>query len=307
MGVKSVYVTRTIPEAGIAVLANAGLSVRSNPFARPLRPEELREEIARNDALVCQVSDRVDRAVIQAGKERCQIIANCATGVDNIDLTSAQEFGIVVTNTPDVLTESTADLAWALLMATARRLGEAERVVRAGAWRGWGMLDFLGTDVHGKTLGIIGGGRIGTAMARRATGFNMPLLYCSRRKSEGMESLGAKRKDLFDLLESSDFVSLHVPLSPETHHLISEQALGRMKRGAILINTARGAVIDQAALIVALREGQLTAAQRDGADAEPARAAPSLFKHADLCARERLRQVVEGRYRRAGQGRPVAC
>lgn len=270
MNSMSVYITRTIPDTGVALLVDAGMSVNMNPHARTPRREELLAQVGRHDALICQLSDRIDQDILKAAAPRCKIIATCAVGHDNIDLESANDYGIVVTNTPDVLTHAMADLTWALLLATARRLGEAERVVRGRAWRGWGMLDFLGADVYGKTLGLIGAGRIGTAVARRASGFEMRVLYHARSQNQQIEALGATRAALGELLEASDFVSLHVPITPETHHMLDEGALRRMKQGAILINTARGAVVDQVALIESLREGHIAAAGLDVYDKEPA-------------------------------------
>jgi glyoxylate reductase len=264
-----VFITRLIPEAGFACLARAGLAARLHPGPRPPSEDELCAAAAGHDAVICQLGDRIDRAVLQAAAHRCRIFANCAVGYDNIDLAAAAGLGIIITNTPGVLTEATADLTWALLLAAARRLGEAERTLRAGAWRGWAMLDFLGADVHGRTLGIVGAGRIGTAVARRAAGFSMPLLYASRGPSPAIEALGATRRGLHDLLREADVVSLHVPLTPETRRLIDARALAGMKPGAILINTARGDVVDVEALIDALRAGRLAAAGLDVYPAEP--------------------------------------
>lgn len=266
---KSVFITRTIPEAGIAVLATAGVSVRLNPLARGLTPDELIEEVGRYDGVICQLSDRINADVLKAAAPRCKVFANCAVGFDNFDLARAEQYGIALTNTPDVLTEATADLTWALMLATARRIGEAERVVRAGAWRGWGMLDFLGADIFGQTLGIVGAGRIGTAVAHRASGFSMRVLYYDRDRSPIAERAGAKRVGLTELLEASDIVSLHMPLTEDTRDLIGENALGRMKRNAILINTARGEIVDQAALIRALERGRLAGAGFDVYRNEP--------------------------------------
>ncbi len=276
----SVYITRAIPEDGIMKLSGAGLSISMNPLGRKLSPEELRQEVGQHDGVICQLTDSIDGEVLEAGAPRCRVFAVCAVGYDNIDLATAHKLGVAITNTPDVLTEATADLTWALLLATARRLGEAERVVRAGAWQGWGMLNLLGLGVHGKTLGIVGAGRIGTAVARRAGGFSMKLLYCDLPPDETpadappdrkpIESLGARRVSLTELLESSDFVSLHVPLTEETRHLIDEQALSRMKRQAVLINTARGAIVDQYALIDALEFGRIAGAGLDVYENEPA-------------------------------------
>jgi len=264
-----VFITRVIPDAGLAKLMAANLRVRVSPLPRLLRAEELRREAARSDAVICQATDAIDRQVLEAGAKRCRVFANCAVGYDNIDVACAARLGMTVTHTPNVLTEATADLAFALLLAAARRLGDAERVLRAGAWRGWSMLDFLGTDVWGRTLGILGAGRIGTAVARRARGFEMRLLYVARDPKPAMESLGASRVPLATLLAESDFVSIHLPLTDETRGMIGEPALSRMKPGAILINTARGAIVDQDALIRALREGPLAAAGLDVYAHEP--------------------------------------
>lgn len=269
MSSSSVYVTRMIPDAGLAKLINAGLTVQMNPLARPLFPHELSAEVGGHDAVICQLADRIDETILAAAAPRCRVFATCAVGYDNIDLAAARRLGITVTNTPDVLTEATADLAWTLLLAAARRLGEAERYLRAGAWTGWAMLDFLGVDVWGRTLGIIGAGRIGTAVARRGTGFGMRILYHDSEPRPAMESLGARQASLNELLEAGDFISLHTPLVPETRNLIDARAIARMKRGAILVNTARGPVVDQDALIEALRLGRIAGAGLDVYRDEP--------------------------------------
>jgi glyoxylate reductase len=269
MGQKSVFITRTIPDTGITALAEAGMTIRANPHARALRPEELLDEVGQHDGVICQLADKIDAAVLNAATPRCKVFATCAVGYDNFDLKTAGRLGIAVTNTPDVLTNATADLAWSLIMATARRIGEAERFVRAGAWRGWGMLDFLGVDVYGRTIGIVGAGRIGTAVARRATGFSMNVLYFDDEPKKQIEALGARRVDLPELLAASDFVSLHVPLTEATRRLIDRRALYAMRRNAILINTARGDIVDQPALIEALREGRILAAGLDVYQNEP--------------------------------------
>lgn len=269
MSSSSVYITRAIPESGVALLSGGGFEVTVNPLPRQLRRDELLKQVVRHDAIICQLSDPIDRAVLEASSPRCKVVATCAAGFDNIDLKAAQDCRIVVTNTPGVLTEATADLTWALLLATARRLGEAEQLVRSGTWQGWGMLDFLGADVYGKTLGIVGAGRIGTAVAKRARGFDMRVFYHARENKRPIEDLGATRVSLGELLETSDFVSLHVPFTEETRHLLDARALNRMKQGAILINTARGAVVDQVALIEALQEGHLGGAGLDVYDNEP--------------------------------------
>jgi glyoxylate reductase len=266
MPTQSVYITRSIPDSGLAMLAAAGLDVRVNSRPTAVEPDRLARQAACHDAVICL-----------AARARCRIFANCAVGYDNIDVGAARRAGIVVTHTPDVLTETTADLTWALILAAARRLGQAERVVRAGAWRGWSMLDFLGTDVGGGTIGVVGAGRIGTAVLRRARGFSMRMLYTSRRDAEAADALGARRVPLNDLLANSDVVTLHVPLGESTRHMIDAGALQRMKNSAILVNTARGAVIDEAALIAALREGRIAAAGLDVYESEP-RVAPELLR-----------------------------
>lgn len=273
----SVFITRAIPEDGVALLNEAGLVVHVNAHHRALQSEELIKEVARHDAVICQMVDRIDKPVLQAAAGRCRVFAACAVGFDNIDIAAAAKLGITITNTPDVLTETTADLAWTLMLAAARRAGEGERVVRAGQWRGWGMMDFLGTDVHGKTLGIVGAGRIGAAVARRASGFNMRVLYHAISAKVALDATGARRVSLNELLETSDFVSIHVPLTEQTRNLIDEKALGRMKRDAVLINTARGAVVDQDALIQALSNGRIAAAGLDVYTNEPA-IPPELLK-----------------------------
>lgn len=266
---RSVLVTRPIPDSGIAVLAEAGLAVHAHWSPRGMSADDLRKTTGRHDAVLCQLTDRIDAGVLGAAAPRCRVFANCAVGFDNVDIETARSLGIDVTNTPDVLTETTADLTWGLILATARRLPESERCLRAGTWRGWAMLDFLGMDVHGKTLGIVGAGRIGLAVARRALGFAMQVLYHDTRVKPDMEALGAVRLGLSELLGRADIVTLHVPLNDRTRHLIDADALGRMKRHAILVNTARGEVVHQAALIDALGAGRLGGAGLDVYENEP--------------------------------------
>ncbi|MGN6187688.1 MAG: 2-hydroxyacid dehydrogenase, partial [Conexibacter sp.] len=210
------------------------------------------------DALLCMLSDRIDAPFLDANPQ-LKVIANYAVGLDNVDLAAARRHGIAVGNTPDVLTDATADLAFALLLAAARRLPQAANAVRQGSWGTWHPDGFLGADLVGATLGIVGAGRIGEAVARRASGFEMRVLKTTSRGGTPLETL----------LEQSDFVSLHVPLTPQTHHLIDADALARMKPTAILVNTARGQVIDQRALIDALHAGTIAGAALDVADPEP--------------------------------------
>lgn len=248
-----VVVSDGVPEAGVKVLEAAGLQVqRGGP---PLDGAE---------AWLCLLTDRVDRACLESVRG-LRIVANMAVGTDNVDLAAAEELGVAVSNTPDVLTDSTADLAFALLLAAARGIVSADRFVRAGAFTGWSPSLGVGLDLTGRTLGIVGAGRIGRAMAERARGFAMQVLLHSR--GSGLE-LGL-------LLERSDFVSLHVPLTPETRHLIGERELARMRPHAVLVNTARGPVVDEAALVRALRSGVIAGAALDVFEDEP-RLAPGL-------------------------------
>jgi glyoxylate reductase len=222
------------------------------------------------DALYCMLTNPVDAEVMDAAPG-LRVIANMAVGYNNVAVDEATRRGIPVTNTPGVLTDTTADFAWALLMASARRLAEADRFTRAGHFHGWGPLMMVGTDVHGKTLGIVGFGRIGRAVAKRATGFGMRVLYFDRVAAdpETEASLNAKSVPLEELLTESDYVSLHTDYNPETHHLIGAPELAMMKAGAYLINTARGAIVDEAALVDALRSGKLAGAGLDVFEREP--------------------------------------
>jgi len=264
-----VCVTRLIPEAGLELLKACCGEVLVSPHDRPLRREELIDMVRGCDGVLCTLADVIDAEVMDAAGPACRIFANYAVGYNNIDVEAATQRGILVTNTPGVLTDATADLTWALLLAAARRVVEADNFFRSGKWNGWGPMQFLGYDLVGKTLGIVGAGRIGTAVAKRATGFSMNLLYCSRNRHEEIESLGARRVDLRTLLRESDFVSLHVPLTPETRHLIGKPELALMKPTAILINTSRGPVVDENALVEALREGRIAAAGLDVYENEP--------------------------------------
>jgi glyoxylate reductase len=207
---------------------------------------------------------------MDAAGDGLKVIANMAVGYDNIDVEAATERGVVVTNTPEVLNETTADTAFMLLLAAARRLGEAERLLRSGGWDAWGPRQLTGPDVWGKRLGVIGFGRIGQALARRTRGFDMDLVYHDQyRNEEAEQELGARYLDLDELLETADFVSVHTPLTDETHHLIGATELGRMRPEAVLVNTSRGPVVDEAALADALAEGRIFAAGLDVYEEEP--------------------------------------
>ncbi|AGA27803.1 2-hydroxyacid dehydrogenase [Singulisphaera acidiphila] len=262
------FITQPIPEPGPTLVRQAVDDLRSNSEDRVLSRAELGEAVAGCDAVLCLLTDTVDASVLEAAKG-CRIFANMAVGFNNVDVAAASRLGILVTNTPGVLTEATADLTWALILGVARRVAEGDSEMRAGRFPGWGPLYMLGGDVTGKTLGLIGPGRIAVAVARRALGFAMPLLYHGRRPSPELDALGARRVPLNELLAESDFVSLHVPLSGETRHLIDAKALGQMKSSAYLINTARGPVVDEAALVSALKSGRIAGAGLDVYEDEP--------------------------------------
>ncbi len=266
-----VYVTRVIPQAGIELLRSHFQVVDVNEGDSPLSGEELAEKASKYSALVTLLTDAIDRTVLEAGKGTLKIVANVAVGYDNVDVDAATDCGIMVTNTPGVLTETTADFSWALLMAVARRVCEGQRFLQAGKYHGWGILMLLGDDIYGRTLGLAGFGRIGQAVARRATGFGMKILYYDPVVSaeQAAQEVGAQRVDLDTLLRESDFVSVHVPLTPETHHLISGPQFDIMKPTSYLINTSRGPVVDEEALVEALREGKIKGAALDVFEHEP--------------------------------------
>ncbi len=264
-----VFITRQIPEEGINILRNAGLKVEIFPHERQPTKEEIIEGVRDADALISLLSDPIDKEVIDSAP-KLKVIGNYAVGYNNIDVDYAKRKGIVVVNTPGVLTETTADLAFALILAASRRVLEGHDLIRAGKFKGWEPMLLLGKDVHGATLGIVGAGRIGQAVGRRARGFGMKILYFSRKRKESFErETGAKKVDLSVLLRESDIISLHVPLTPETRHLIGEEEFRMMKRGAILVNTARGAVVDEDAMIRALNSGKLFAVGLDVFHDEP--------------------------------------
>lgn len=258
----------TLPDAAIPLLSEVGTIVG---------PDGWRGELADADALLCLLTDRIDAATLE-GAPKLRIIANAVVGYEHVDVRAAAARGIIVTNTPDVLTEATADLTWALILATVRQLPQSERSLRAGEFHGWGFWDYLGGDLTGATLGIFGMGRIGRAVARRAGGFGMRVAYHSRTRLPPDEEarLAAEWMPLDALLAASDVLTLHAPLTAETRHAIDREALARMRPGAYLINTARGALVDEAALVDALREGRLAGAGLDVYEREPA-ITPGLF------------------------------
>ena len=265
-----VYISRRLPANGPELLERAGLRLRIHDSEEAPTRDELLAGVSGADAAITLVSDRVDDEFLRAG-ERLRVVANYAVGYDNIDLAACDRHGVLVTNTPDVLTEATADQAVMLILAVARRALEGHRLVASGEWRGWHPLQLLGREVSGATLGIVGLGRIGMAVARRARAFGMRILYHNRSRREEAESaLGAAyRADLGALLQESDIVSLHAPLTDETRYLIDAAALARMPRHAILVNTARGALVEERALLEALREGEIWGAGLDVFEEEP--------------------------------------
>ncbi len=262
-----IFITRKLPEEGLKLLEKHEIEIYEGDA--PPTKEEIIEGLKGKDALICLLTDKIDADVMDSSPN-LKIIANYAVGFDNIDLKEATKRGIIVTNTPGVLTETVADLTWALIMAIARRIVEGDKFMRQGKFKGWAPLLLLGSDLYGKTLGIIGAGRIGTAVAKRASGFNMKILYYSRKRNEKMEKeYNAKFVDLETLLKESDFVSLHVPLTRETYHLIGKEELKLMKPTAYLINTARGKCIDEEALVEALKKGWIKGAALDVFENEP--------------------------------------
>ncbi len=268
-----VFVTRVIPSAGLDIVAAAAdMEVWADEVPPPR--ETLLEKVRGVEGLLSLLTDRVDDELLDAAGPQLKVVSNFAVGYDNIDVAACARRGVKVGNTPDVLTETTADLAFALLMAVARRLPEAHDFVRQDRWQTWGPLLLLGKDVHAATLGLIGFGRIGREMARRGLGFGMRILYHDliRAEPDVEAELNASWAPLEQVLEESDFLSLHTVLRPETRHMIDAAALARMKRGAILINTSRGPIVEQEALADALRSGHLFGAGLDVTDPEPLRA-----------------------------------
>jgi D-3-phosphoglycerate dehydrogenase len=243
----------------------------------PIPKEVLKEKVKDVDGLVVLLTDMIDAEILD-NAPRLKIVANYAVGYDNIDVAECTRRGIVVTNTPDVLTDATAELAWALVFAVARRIVEAHKYVEKRLWRGWSPTLFLGVELKGKTLGVLGAGRIGQAFALKSAGFGMKVVYYNRRPNEVLEKqLGARRVDLDELLQVSDIISLHLPLTPETYHLIGEREFNLMKPNAIFINTARGKIVDEKALVKVLKERRIYGAGLDVFEFEP-RISEELFE-----------------------------
>jgi glyoxylate reductase len=264
-----IYVTRKLPKPALDKLEK-NFDVKINSEDRILTKKELIKKVKGKDALLCLLSDKIDSDVIKSNPE-LKVISNCAVGFDNIDIKTANVYKIPVCNTPGILTETTADLTWALVLSVARRIVESDKFNRAGKFKGWDIMLFLGGDIYGKTLGIIGAGRIGTAVAKRAVGFNMKILYCDNRCNKTIESspVNAKKVEMDDLLRGSDFVTIHVALTKDNVHLIGEKELKKMKKTAYLINTSRGPVVDEKALVKALKNKWIAGAGLDVYENEP--------------------------------------
>lgn len=265
-----IYITRPLPEPAMRVLEGAVEHRQWTRDDEAVPRETLLREIVDVDGIICTITEKMDAEVIDRAR-RCRVVSQVAVGYDNIDVAAATRRGIVVTNTPGVLTDTTADMAWAILMATARRVVEGDKFTRSGRWKTWELMGFTGQDVYGATLGIIGMGRIGAAIARRARGFAMPILYHNRKRvDEALErDLGARYTPLDDLLRESDFVVISCALTPETRHLIGERELALMKPTAVLVNIARGPIVDQRALYRALVDKKIWGAGLDVFETEP--------------------------------------
>ena len=268
MSKPKVFVTRAIRDHGLD-LVKEFCDAEIWPDELPPSREVLLEKVRGMDGLLCMLTDRIDAELLDAAGSGLKVVSNHAVGFDNIVVPDATVRGIPVGNTPGILTDATADFAFALLMAAARRVTEAERYVRAGQWKTWGPSILLGSDFVGATLGLVGFGRIGQAVAKRASGFEMRVIYFDPTASPDPALNASPVGSLDELLRQSDFVSLHVPLTPETHHLVNADFLNKMKSNAVLVNTARGPVVDQDALYSALKNKQIFAAALDVTDPEP--------------------------------------
>ena len=264
-----VFITRRIPQPGIDLLLNNGFDVEIFEKDQPIPNEVLLEKVKNIDALLPLLTDSISKEIIEKA-DNLKIIANYAVGFNNIDLDTATSKKIAVTNTPGVLTDATAELTWGLIMAVSKRIVESDKFTRNGRFIGWGAMLFLGTELSGKTLGIIGAGRIGTAVAQRAAGFNMNILYFSNSENEIIENnFNGKKVPFNELIRNSDFITLHVPLTDKTLHLIDKNELNQMRDTAYIINTSRGKVINEAALVNALKNNQIAGAGLDVYENEP--------------------------------------
>ena len=272
-----VYVTRPVFDEAIERLKR-DVDVELNPEDRILSKKELIERLRDKDGALTLLTDAVDLEVLQSAP-RLKVVANFAVGFNNVAIDAATQLGVIVTNTPGVLTETTADFAWTLLMAAARRVVEGDNFARAGKFEAWGPKMFLGHDVYGKTLGLVGLGRIGQAVARRAAGFNMRVIFHDAEPipENIVKELGVTRVPLEELLKTADFISLHVPLFPETHHLLNDRTFSLMKPNCIVVNTSRGPVVDEKALVRAIRDRKIAGAGLDVFEREP-EIEPELFE-----------------------------
>lgn len=265
----NVFITRNIPEIGIKLLKEEGFRVKIYKENKPITSEELISNAKNADAIITMLTDKINDEIL-ANCNKLKIVSNFAVGYNNIDIESAGKRGIYVTNTPGVLTESTADTAFALLITAARRIVECDKFMREGKFIGWDPMLFLGIEMNGKTVGIIGAGRIGAAFAKRCAGFNMKVLYYSRRKNDYLEKeLKAKKVSLHTLMKQSDFISVHIPLNKDTYHLIGKEEIKLMKKSAVFVNTARGEVVDEKELIKSLKKNKIFAAGFDVYEGEP--------------------------------------
>ena len=266
---RKIFITKQIPEAGLELLRKKGYTITMRKKKSIITQQELLRGTKNADALLCMLTDPVTKKVVES-MQQCKVISTYAVGYNNIDVATATEKGITVTNTPGVLTDATADIAFGLLLAAARLFIPGDKMTRDGKFIGWDPMLLLGKPVAGKTLGIIGAGRIGSAMAARGAGFGMKILYYSRTRKPQLERrLKARKAGLQPLLKQSDFISLHCPLTPKTHHLLGKKELKLMKPSAVLINTARGEIVDEKALAKALRKKEIFAAGLDVYEREP--------------------------------------
>jgi len=266
---KKIFITKQIPDAGLELLHKKGYTVTVRKKKTIITQQELLRATKNVDALLCMLTDPVNKKVVKS-MNNCKVISTYAVGFNNIDVETASEKGITVTNTPGVLTDATADIAFGLLLAAARHFIPGDKMTREGKFIGWDPMLLLGKPVAGKTIGIIGAGRIGSAMAERAAGFGMKILYYSRSRKPQLErKLKARKTGLTTLLKQSDYISIHSPLTPETHHLLGKKEFKMMKSSAVLINTGRGEIVDEKALAQALRNKEIFAAGLDVYEREP--------------------------------------
>jgi glyoxylate reductase len=269
MNKPKVFVTRHILDSGLNLIQGF-CEVEMWPGELPPSHPELLNHVRGQEGLLCLLTDKIDKEVMETAGVSLKVISNCAAGVDNVDVTVASARGIPVGNTPDVLTDATADFTFALLMAAARRVVEGERVVRSGGWKTWSLDTLLGADFYGAVLGLVGFGRIGKAVARRANGFGMRIIYTDSQQQVSQEpGITADRVNLDTLLRESDFISLHTPLTIETRGLINSAAFEKMKPNTVLVNTSRGPIVDQKALCEALKSRRIFAAALDVTEPEP--------------------------------------